>query len=125
MELQQLNKAIFDLLKPGELCPVFDSVPENKKMPYIALAETQVFPWNTKTTKGFEAVVGILIYSEYKGDKEINRIAGAVASILNNSAIDLGDSLKVVKRRLEELKIERLEGYREGTVKLNLKIHVR
>jgi hypothetical protein len=68
MELQQLNKAVFDLLKAVD-CPVFDSVPENKKMPYIVLAETQVFPWNTKTTKGFAAVLGILIYSDYKGDK--------------------------------------------------------
>jgi hypothetical protein len=94
-------------------------------MPYIVLAETQVFPWNTKTTKGFAAVLGILIYSDYKGDKEINRIAGAAADILSNNSLDLGAGLTVVNRRLEELKVERLESCREGAIKLNLKIHAR
>jgi hypothetical protein len=124
MELQQLNKAVFGLLKMVD-CPVFDSVPENKKMPYIVLAETRLLPWNTKTTKGFEATLGILIYSDYKGDKEINLIAGTIADILSNSVFDLGAGLTVVNRRLEELKIERLESCREGAIKLNLKIYMR
>lgn len=123
MELQLINKALFELLKLCDLCPVFDSVPENKKMPYIVLAETQLMPWNTKTTAGLEAILGILIYSDYRGDKEINRIADTLTSILANTPLLPGDGLTVIKQRLEELKIERLDGCREGSIKLNLKIH--
>ena len=65
MKLLTLNRALFERLRHCEEYPVFDSVPENRKMPYIVLAETNAQPCNTKTTVGLIVTAGILLYSDY------------------------------------------------------------
>ena len=123
--MQAINKALFERVKACTLCPVYDSVPDNKKMPYIALADTELTPWNTKTTAGLAVTAGILLYSDYKGDKQINEMADAVMGLFDKAPLNLGEGLPVVKQQLEALKIDRLDGFREGFIKITIKIHKR
>ena len=121
--LLEVNKAIFDKLVACSGCQVFDSVPENKKKPYVVLAEVESTPWDSKTTKGFEVSAGVLIYSDYKGDKEINNITERIRAALTDTDYDLGPSLKVITQSLDLVKVERVEEYRQGTINIKLKIY--
>lgn len=125
MKLLTLNRALFERLRHCEEYPVFDSVPENRKMPYIVLAETNAQPCNTKTTVGLIVTAGILLYSDYKGDKEINHVADLIVKLLETETFDLGETWVVIRQELNECKVERLEEYREGSIKLQLKIYKR
>ncbi|WP_307760984.1 DUF3168 domain-containing protein [uncultured Phascolarctobacterium sp.] len=121
MNLQLINKSIYDRLKTINGITVADNVMVNAKRPYIVLAETSVTPWNSKTTKGYEVTTGVLVYSDYKGDKEINEIVAKVHEVLTNK-ISLPLGYKVITQSLETVSVERLEEYREAQLDLNLKI---
>ena len=122
MHLAVINKALFDRLKECTLCSVYDSVPDNTKRPYIVMAETKSTPWDSKTTKGYEVSAGVLIFSDYKGDKEINSIADEVYYRFSAGKLNLSEDLIVITQCLEEMKIERMEESREGYIKINLRI---
>ena len=125
MELVTINKALFEQLRRCEGYPVFDSVPENRKMPYIVLAETHAQPWNTKTSVGIAVMAGILLYSDYKGDKEINHMVDVATKLLENGILVFGEELLVIRQEISECKVERFEEYREGSIKIQLKIYKR
>lgn len=121
MNLQLINKSIYDRLKSIKGITVADSVTVNAKRPYIVLAETTVTPWNSKTTKGYEVTTGVLVYSDYKGDKEINEIVAKVHEVLVEK-LTFQDGYKVITQSLETVSVERMEEYREAQLDLNLKI---
>ena len=87
------------------------------------LAEVESTPWDSKTTKGFEVSAGVLIYSDYKGDKEINNITEKIRAAFTDTNYDLGPSMKVITQSLDLVKVERVEEYRQGTINLKLKIY--
>jgi len=121
MNLQLINKSIYDRLRNIKGITVADSVTVNAKRPYIVLAETTVTSWNSKTTQGYEVTTGVLVYSDYKGDKEINEIVAKVHEVLS-SKILLPLGYKVITQSIETVSVERMEEYREAQLDVNLKI---
>jgi len=63
----------------------------------------------------------VLIYSDYKGDKEINNITERIRAAFTDTDYDLGPSLKVITQSLDLVKVERVEEYRQGTINIKLK----
>jgi len=119
LKLDIINKTLYSKLNECTLAKAFDSVLPNRKRPYIALSDTTSLPWDSKTTKGYEVTATILIYSDYKGDKEINLIAGEI-ELLFRQKLELGSGLRVIRQSTEAVAIERLGEYREGTIDIKL-----
>lgn len=121
MNLQLVNKAIYAKLKAVPNLAIADSVSANAKKPYVVLAETLSTPWDSKTTRGFEVTAGVLIYSDYKGDKEINDLVQKVHKALEQT-LNLGVGYKVITQSVETVNVERVEDYREAQIDIKLKI---
>jgi hypothetical protein len=121
MNLQDINTTLFARLKLIKACPVYDSVMPNKKRPYIALGETTSLPWDTKTSKGYEVSCEVLVYSDYKGDKEVNLIADELYELFKDKLV-LPEGMKVIKQSIEEGSVDRLEDYRECVFNIRLLI---
>lgn len=121
MNLQLVNKAIYAKLKAIQNLAIADSVSTNAKRPYVVLAETLSTPWNSKTTRGFEVAAGVLIYSDYKGDKEINDLVQKVHKALE-PILSIGAGYKIITQSIETVNVERVEDYREAQIDIKLKI---
>lgn len=121
MNLQLVNKAIYSRLKTIKDITVADSIAVNAKRPYIVLTDATSTPWNSKTTKGFEVTAGVLLASDYKGDKEINELVGKVFDVLLPK-LTLEGAYRVISQEIEEATVERVEDYREAVINIKLKI---
>lgn len=79
-----LQKAVLDNLG-GISAPVFDSVPDNQKAPYVVIGDDTSLPFNTAGGTGFESTLTIHSWSTYRGRKEIKNLMGEVFDSLDRA----------------------------------------
>lgn len=61
---------------------IFDEVPDRLSPPYIVFDQNQVRDWSTFTEAGTLHLLGIDIWSTYRGKKQIYGIAAAIEAAL-------------------------------------------
>lgn len=85
-----LSRALTSASLAGEQFQVFDHVPEEKRGKYVVIGDADVGDWGTKDSIGTEQLVEISIYDyEYRGRKEVRRVAGLVYEALHERELDI------------------------------------
>lgn len=112
MLLYKLQKHIFKTLNdnPQVTCNIYDFIPSDEEMPYIAIGEDRAIEFNTKTEIGKEITTTIHVWGECRSMLEIKRLLGAIEESLCND-------FEVDGEAFEFHKMENLEVVRE-TVEL-------
>ena len=84
-----LQKAVYEALTDdvtlmGMISGVFDRPPQGQDYPYIALGESSVSDWSTKTSNGMEHAVQMQIWSREGGRRQCAQIMENVHRILHD-----------------------------------------
>lgn len=64
---------------------VYDHVPQDAAFPYLAFGPAHVAPKDTKEHSGFEHIVTLNIWSQYRGGKETREIFQAMYDALHRA----------------------------------------
>lgn len=98
--LSDFQSALYKLLDDNLTIPVYDDTPKDSIMPYVTIEDLGAVPIIDKNSEGFETVVNIGIWSDYKGNKEVNDTIVSIFDILSENDI-LMDGYKQVLREIQ------------------------
>lgn len=87
--LSEFQSKLYDLLKENMSVSIFDETPKNSKMPYVVIEDITVIPLTDKNSSGFEAIVRIDVWSDYRGNKEANDLITSIMTILMSNTLEL------------------------------------
>lgn len=87
--LDQIQRALYDLLNDGLSAPVFDFVPEDQAYPYVAIGEATQVPDNAHDQYGSETTHVIHVWTEAEGWTQANSIADEVVRLLDHQQQNL------------------------------------
>jgi len=90
--LDDLQKALYELLSSKQSTAVYDDVPEDASFPCITFGSFTAKQNGSKDTDINDVTLQIDIWSEYQGKAEINGIVNDVCMVLSNCYIDLSAS---------------------------------
>jgi len=96
-----LHKAIRDRIKSATSREVYDNVPENAAMPYIAMGEMEGRDWSDKFIPGQDVTSTIHVWSAYPGRKEAAQIIDEIISALTSSPLTLEGGFRAVVQALD------------------------
>lgn len=119
-----LHKAMRDRIKSATSREVYDQVPENAAMPYIAMGEMEARDWSDKINPGQEVTSTIHIWSSYPGRKEAAQIMDEIISTLTSSPLSLEGGFRAVVSALDlaEIIVD-IDGItRHGVIRFKYKI---
>lgn len=98
--LSDFQSALYKLLDDNLTIPVYDDTPKDSIMPYVTIEDLGAVPIIDKNSEGFETVVNIGIWSDYKGNKEVNDTIVSIFDILSENDI-LIDGYNQVLREIQ------------------------
>jgi len=87
--LSEFQTAIYKLLKDNMTVPIFDETPKDQKLPYVVLEDLSVVPLIDKNSSGYEVSIRIEVWSDYKGNKQVNDLVVAIFNILQYNKLEL------------------------------------
>lgn len=102
-----LQKTIFDALTANAILAaapvsgrIFDEVPINTVFPYIRIGDFESSSWRTHSRPGEQVLITINIFSDSRGNKEMQTIRGEVDKELadNISLTMVGFTLYILRR---------------------------
>jgi hypothetical protein len=83
--------------------PIFDTVPQGQKTPYVIIGEDFSTPDDTKTGTGEILTTTTHAWSDTPGKKEVKGIIAAIEAAIFRADLDLAaDGFKVLKTTLDE-----------------------
>jgi hypothetical protein len=66
---------------------IYDHTPPGVVFPYVVYGAAHVVPQDSKTETGFEQIIGLSIWSRYRGGKEARDIFQALYDTLHRAAL--------------------------------------
>ncbi len=96
-----VQKAIYDKLTASvplmaAVTAIFDNVPQlderedaDADFPFVTIGEDDFDEDDTDTTLGFQAEVGVHVWSRYRGRKEVKDIQGLIYDALHRQSLDV------------------------------------
>ena len=85
------NATLLALLANGA-DSIRDDVREDDSFPYISIYEVASKEDDTMTSNGLSSLIAIHIYSRYRGNKEVKKIATEVYNTLHNTSLTLAEN---------------------------------
>ena len=91
MDALAVQEAVLDRLWSDDplaawVTGIYDSAPEDARLPYITLGQTSAFDWSTKTEAGARHRLDLMVFTGHRGQAEAKAIAGHLAHLLGPSA---------------------------------------
>jgi hypothetical protein len=122
LPLLALQKAVYDRLRAGLPCPVYDEVPEGAEMPYVVLGEDTAVDWSTFLVPGVEVTQTLHVWSDYEGMAEVKQIIDQMVQALTGDPL-IVEGFTVVVARLDMVEALRDPGgFRHGVVRFRFKV---
>lgn len=71
----------------GAVAPVFDYVKQDQVAPYVTISDTTMSDYSSDGSTGFNALVTIHTWSDYRGDAECKYLQGQIYDLLQRADV--------------------------------------
>jgi len=118
-----VQKALFAELQAALSIPVYDAVPDGATLPYVVYASSATEPDDGLTDLRRMVSVTLNVYSQSKGQREVNDVMGVIDNTLHNAKPPL-DQGYVINMRITSANAQRdpEEGTYIGRVTILVKV---
>jgi hypothetical protein len=102
---------------------VYDEVPADVVVPYVAIGNPTVNDWGTKTNDGEDITFTLHVWSNYDGKREVYDIFALILESLKTTlSLDGGFSVEFKQREFMEVMDDNVTNQKHGVIRLRFKI---
>jgi hypothetical protein len=106
----ELQEKLYSLLENNpalraEGVQVYDKVPKQSKLPFVAFGDEEITPANTKVSTGESNTVTLHIWSKYNGRKQVKKIMDIIAAAVYAMPLTLPSGARITLLNLDAANI--------------------